>query len=112
MHELSLCRSIVGVVGRHAEAGRVRKVNLQVGRLRQVVPSTLTYCWSLVNEGTDLGDAELCVESVPARIRCAGCDHVTELDTPALICAGCGGTTVEVVTGEEFLITSLELTEV
>jgi len=111
VHELSLCRSIVGVVERHADTARVRRVNLQVGQLRQVVPATLTYCWSLVNADTPLGGSELCIESVPARIRCTGCAGTTELDAPVLVCAHCGGTAVQVVAGEEFLITSLELTE-
>jgi hydrogenase nickel incorporation protein HypA/HybF len=101
----------MGIVQRHAGGREVQAVHLRVGALRQIVPDTLVYCWSLVTEGSPLASATLDVEQIPATIRCASCHHVQELDAPVLVCAGCAGQDVEVVTGEEFLITSLELTE-
>lgn len=112
MHELSICRSIVGIVRKHAGDRPVQTVNLQVGQLRQIVPDTLVYCWSLVCEATDLEGSSLQVESIPARIRCTDCDHIETITLPIMVCPQCGGHQVEVVSGEEFLITSLELAEV
>ncbi|MFC5994651.1 hydrogenase maturation nickel metallochaperone HypA [Pseudonocardia hispaniensis] len=111
MHELSICKSIVDIVNRHAAGRDVRTVHLRVGMLRQIVPDTLVYCWSLVNEETPLAGSSLEVESVPAAIRCTDCNHTQTLDEPILVCANCAGTKVEIVAGEEFLITSLELSE-
>jgi hydrogenase nickel incorporation protein HypA/HybF len=49
---------------------------------------------------------------VPARIRCRSCEQVTDVGAvPVLACGGCGGFDAEVVSGEEFLITSIELGE-
>ena len=48
MHELSLCNAIQGVVERARGDRAVTHVHLQVGQLRQVVPQTLEYCWTLV----------------------------------------------------------------
>lgn len=112
MHELSICQSIADIVTPHAEKAPVRTVHLQVGRLRQIVPETLIYCWSLISENSILDGAELKVESIPATIRCADCDHVSTLEAPIMRCEECTGTKVSIVTGEEFLITSLELAEV
>lgn len=111
MHELSICRSIADVVARHADGRGVRTVHVRIGRLRQIVPDTLVYCWSLVCEQTALDGSRLAVESVPAEIRCRPCDVRRVLDEPLLLCAACGGTDVEVVAGEEFLVTTLELAE-
>lgn len=111
MHELSLCRSIVDIVNRHASGRDVRAVHLQVGQLRQIVPETLTYCWSLMNENTMLADSTLEVESIPAAIRCRSCTGTTTISQPILICGSCEGTDVEIVAGEEFLITTLDLAE-
>lgn len=111
MHELSICRSIVGIVAKHAGDRPVRTVHLRVGHLRQIVPDTLVYCWSLVVQDTPLDGSELRVESVPARIRCDECDHTETLSAPVLRCGNCGGVRVSIVAGEEFLITSLELAE-
>lgn len=112
MHELSICRAITKLVDRHAAGGTVRTVRLRVGELRQIVPDTLTYCWELVTEGSDLESATLEIERVPAAIRCAGCSHEHTLTEPVLVCPNCQGKDVEIVAGEEFLITSLDLMEV
>jgi hydrogenase nickel incorporation protein HypA/HybF len=111
VHELSICKSILDIVDRHAAGREVQTVHLRVGALRQIVPDTLVHCWSLVNEQTALAGSELRVERVPAAIRCRSCAHVQTLDEPILVCDGCGGTEVEIVAGEEFLITALELAE-
>lgn len=111
MHELSICRSIVAVVDQHAAGRGVASVNLQVGELRQIVPDTLVYCWSLVTENTGLATSQLRVERVPAAIRCTACEHRTTLARHVLVCEECGGRDVEIVAGEEFVITSLELVE-
>jgi len=110
VHELSLCRSIANIVGRHAEGRTVSVVRIQIGQLRQVVPDTLVYCWDLVSAGTPLAGSRMDVEGVPARIRCRACGHVAEVgDVPVFACADCGSTDAEIVSGEEFMITSLEL---
>jgi hydrogenase nickel incorporation protein HypA/HybF len=111
VHELSICGSIVDAVRRHADGREVRAVHLRIGQLRQIVPGTLVYCWSLVNEGTPLEATVLEVETVPAAIRCRPCDRAQTLQELLLVCETCGGSDVEVVAGEEFLITTLDLAE-
>ncbi len=111
MHELSICRSIVDVVDRHAAGRGVEVINLQVGELRQIVPDTLVYCWTLVTADTALASSQLRVDRVTAAIRCKACGHGTALTGPILVCEACDGRDVEIVAGEEFLITSLELVE-
>ncbi len=112
MHELSVCGWIAGIVERRAGGREVRVIHLQVGQLRQIVPDTLAYCWDLLSADTTLAGSRLEVESIPARIRCRGCGRTAELgDLPVFACGGCMGMDVEVVAGEEFLITALDLAE-
>lgn len=112
MHELSVCGSIASIAGRHAAGRPVRVIHLRVGRLRQIVPDTLVYCWGLVSADTPLAGSTLELEMVPARIRCRACEAVTEVgDVPVFACASCGGVDAEVMSGEEFLVTSLDLAE-
>jgi len=111
VHELSICKSISDIVGRHAAGRAVGTVHVRIGKLRQIVPETLVYCWSLVSEGTALAGSKIEVESIPVTIRCTSCGHTQVLTEVAFICASCEGRKVEIVTGEEFLITSLELAE-
>lgn len=112
MHELSICGSIADIVTRHAGDRRVETIHVRIGQLRQIVPDTLVYCWSLVSADTPLDGSALEVERVVARIGCQGCGAVSEVgEFPILVCHECGGSDVSVVSGEEFLITSLALAE-
>jgi hydrogenase nickel incorporation protein HypA/HybF len=110
VHELSICSSIADIATRHAAGRTVVAINMRIGQLRQVVPDTLVYCWGLVSADTALAGSRISVEPVPARVRCRSCEQVTDVGAlPVFACGGCGGVDVEVVSGEEFLITSLEL---
>lgn len=110
MHELSLCQQISTVVTKAAEGRPVDTVYLRVGRLRQVVPDTLAYCWGIVTDTTDLSGSRLEIESVPITVSCGDCAHTTEVVHDLILtCASCDSGNVSVTTGEEFMITSLDL---
>ncbi|MBO0802526.1 MAG: hydrogenase maturation nickel metallochaperone HypA [Nocardiopsaceae bacterium] len=110
MHELSLCGSIADIVSRHAEGRTVTVIHVQVGQLRQVVPDTLAFCWEMVSADTALDGSVIEVETVPARMRCRKCGHSDEVgDLPVFACHDCGGIDAEIIAGEEFMVTSLDL---
>jgi hydrogenase nickel incorporation protein HypA/HybF len=107
-----MCESIYEIVDRTAAGRSVALVHLDVGRLRQVVPDTLAYCWSVVAGGTPLAGSSLVVHTVPATLTCRGCASVTTLGVDLLLaCSHCDGTDVDVTSGEEFMLTALELAE-
>ena len=112
MHELSICSSMANIVKKHAAGRSVRTVHVRIGAMRQIVPDTLVYCWSLITESSELEGTQLCVERIPAKIRCTGCGHEQVLDAFTMVCESCTGQAVDLVEGDEFLITSLDLAEV
>lgn len=112
MHELSICHSMLGIVKQHAAGREVRMVHVRIGEMRQIVPDTLAYCWSLVTEDSELAATKLRIERVPAKIRCASCDREQVLSEPLLLCSSSTEHTVNLIEGDEFLITSLELAKV
>ncbi|MCL1922266.1 MAG: hydrogenase maturation nickel metallochaperone HypA [Propionibacteriaceae bacterium] len=110
MHELSLCHSIVAIAEVAARGRRVRVVELDVGNLRQVVPATLAYCWDFVTPSTTLEGSTLKIHSIEGTLKCQDCLKETTLrDTPILVCDFCESTKVDILTGEEFMVTSLVL---
>jgi hydrogenase nickel incorporation protein HypA/HybF len=109
MHELSLADAIVQICCEHARGRRVVKVELRVGRLRQVVPDALAFAFELVAEGTAVEGAELEIEEMPIRISCSACGIETQVDGFPLACGRCGRLDVDVLTGEEFHVESLEI---
>ena len=109
MHELALADAIVRIADEHAAGRRVLKVEVKVGRLRQVVPSALAFAFELVAQGTSVEGAELELEDVEAEGRCRDCGAETHLREFPLTCGACGGLGVDVIKGQELLVESLEL---
>ncbi|MFZ4374361.1 MAG: hydrogenase maturation nickel metallochaperone HypA [Mycobacterium sp.] len=111
MHELSLCRAIAGVVKHHAGDRRVDVVRVRVGALRQVVPDSLAFCWTIVRDGENMPGAELELELVPAEVQCRGCGQQSEIESRwSVACPQCTSADVTLVHGEEFLVTSVDVT--
>ena len=112
MHELSLSSAIVNTVVKHAAGRRVTVVDLRVGRLRQVVPDTLDFYFGFVAQGTVCEGATLNQELLAAVLRCRACEREWEIDFPAFRCPTCKGADVDVVSGNEFEVESIEIEEV
>jgi len=111
MHELSIAASVVEIVCRHADGRRVSKVELKVGQLRQVVPSSLAFSFELVAQGTVTEGAELELHSVPVVAACRACSSETELHGFPFQCAACSGFDLQILTGEELEVNSIECSE-
>jgi len=108
VHELSLAGAVIDTVERHAAGRRVTAVHLQVGHLRQVVPASLAFYFEHVARGTVCDGARLEQELVPARLRC-GCGHEWALEAIDFRCAACGASGATVVSGDEFLVESIDV---
>jgi hydrogenase nickel incorporation protein HypA/HybF len=106
MHELSVAESILAVAERHARGREIRRVEVAVGHLRQVVPSALEFAFELLAPGVELEIVE-----VPAAGRCRACGRESRLDGFPLVCPACNSAGVEVVAGEELRIESLDVEE-
>jgi hydrogenase nickel incorporation protein HypA/HybF len=109
MHELSLAQAIVAIAEEHSDGRPVARVELAVGRLRQIVPDALLFSFELVAQGTIADGAELAIEEIPVGVACRACAETTEVDSFPFACARCGGIDVEVTDGEQFHVTALEL---
>lgn len=112
MHELALCQAIADVVQSHADGRHVDVVRVRVGALRQVVPESLSFCWTMVRDFADMPDAELELELIGAEVRCRSCRQDSQITSRwSLLCPHCGSVDVQVLRGEEFLVTSLDVSD-
>jgi hydrogenase nickel incorporation protein HypA/HybF len=111
VHELSIAQAIVDVASRNGGGKRVTRVYVQIGHLRQVVPSALEFSFELCAHGTSVEGARLEVEQVPVGVTCRRCGQPSEPEGFPLACRACGDLDVTVVQGEELLVESLELDE-
>lgn len=110
VHEVALSTQLAGVVTRAAQGRKVRVINLRIGALRQVVPTSMEYAWGFVTAGTALEGARLAIDWRPGVIECAA-GHRTTLDPHAYLDLGCPlcEQPTTVIQGEEFQVVDLEV---
>ena len=111
MHELSIADAIVQIALRHAGGRPVTAVEVSIGHLRQVVPSSLQFSFELLCSGTPLEGARLEMHEIAPRGRCRECDTESEWNDFPLRCAQCGELDVELLAGDELTVDALELEE-
>lgn len=108
MHEMSIALAVIEQVEAAAARSGERAaltVRLRVGELAGVVPDALAFAFEVARAETVLCDAELVVESVPGRARCAGCAVEWAVGVPPdLCCPTCAGATAELLCGRELQI--------
>ncbi len=112
MHELSVCHAMVtqleGIARGHGARG-VRRVYLSIGPLSGVEPQLLAQAFPLACAGSLARLAELTIETLPVRVHCDTCGE----DSPALpnrlVCGVCGDWHTRLISGDELLLTSVEL---
>jgi len=112
MHELSLCQALmeqVARVAREQRAQRIVSVTVRIGPLAGVEPALLASAYPLASAGTLAADSRLVIERSRVRVRCLECGAETDAEAGRMLCGVCGQWRVQVVSGEELLLASVEL---
>jgi hydrogenase nickel incorporation protein HypA/HybF len=108
MHEMAITQSVVEAVCEHAAGRRVLSVRIEIGALCAVVPDSVRFCFDLATEGTVADGARLDLDIPPGSARCRDCGLHFAVADPILLCR-CGSADVEVLTGRELKILSMEV---
>ena len=111
MHELTLVSSIYDVINEKIKEYSVNKViqiNLIVGELTCVEDMTMNACFEMYVQATPLEGAKLVIERVPIKVRCRICGNEYVTKVPFSDCAACGSKNIEIISGKEFYIDSIE----
>jgi hydrogenase nickel incorporation protein HypA/HybF len=115
MHEMGLALEIIDIATASIPAdmagARVARVNLAVGRMSAVVPESLRFCFEVARRDTPLEGAELHIREIPVTARCKDCRHLWAIDEPVFRCPICESATIEIVSGRELDIQSIEIQE-
>jgi hydrogenase nickel incorporation protein HypA/HybF len=116
VHELSICHGILEVATAAVDAlplprPRVARVTVKIGRLTAVVPDTLSYYFDLLTPGSALDGAALVIEEIPIRGHCGDCSAGFEIETLTFTCPRCGSGLVELLSGRELEVVSLDTAE-
>ena len=112
MHELSVCQSIVQQavdIARQNSAYAINKIDLAIGPLAGVNIQLLTHAFPIASAGTLAEPAILNISELPIKIKCQKCSLESDAKANRLICAHCGDWHTTLISGDEMLITSIEL---
>ncbi|MBL4855263.1 MAG: hydrogenase maturation nickel metallochaperone HypA [Robiginitomaculum sp.] len=108
MHEMGITKNIVSIVAEHAKTQKVKRVQLEIGKLSAVMPDALQFCFDVVAKGTVLEGATLEIIEVVGRAKCRACGAEVELHQIVTACT-CGSRDLERLSGEELNIKEMEL---
>ena len=112
MHELSLATALVEqalrAAAEQAPGRRVSEVRAEAGELSGAVPELLVEAFAAAAEGTALAGAKLRVRRLGAEFECLSCARRFGVGE-AVGCPACGSQDVELRSGREIRLVSLEV---
>ena len=112
MHEMSIVASILETVLQEAKKHRVNKVTsikLRVGELRQIIPETLQFCYSIATQGTIADGSEIFIAQEPIVAKCKRCGESFEVENYSFICPDCNLADAEIISGDELILETIEM---
>jgi hydrogenase nickel incorporation protein HypA/HybF len=111
MHELSIATSIHELARQRVPAGNVlRSVTIRAGPLRGIDCQAMEFAWRAATTGTDAEGAQLHLQLMPWRMRCARCGYDFSTTNPSQPCE-CGSTSTRPIGGDDLLLISIEVDE-
>ena len=115
MHEMGIALQIIEIATESipADAGdvRVEKINLKIGKLAAVVADSLRFCFDVAIKDTPLEGAKLSIQELPVMAQCKDCGTQWTIDSPAFICENCQSGALEILSGRELDIESIEISQ-
>jgi len=115
MHEMGIALQIVEIatasLPSEMEGIKVEKVNLKIGKLAAVVPASLRFCFEVVTKDTPFAGSTLDIKEVPVVVKCRSCHSEWTVTGPDFTCKTCKDGEVDILTGREIEIISLEVAE-
>jgi hydrogenase nickel incorporation protein HypA/HybF len=115
MHEMGIAQQLVQIamdsIPEDIENPKVEILNLKIGKLASVVEHSLTFCIEIITKDTPLENVRLNIDFVPVMVHCKSCDNKWEVTGAVFKCPFCEDGDVQMLTGREIEITSLELAD-
>jgi hydrogenase nickel incorporation protein HypA/HybF len=112
MHEHSITQSMLNLVLEQAEkakAKKVGKINLVIGGMTGVVSECVQFYFDFLRRGTIAEGATLAIKAVSTQARCRGCGKLFEPAEFDWTCPNCRGNNIEIVSGKELFVESIEV---
>lgn len=114
MHEMSIAQNILDIVREEMERHKVKKlqaINVAVGEMSAVVPSSLSFCWKVMIDGTDLAETKFNIRVVPLTYRCFDCGEEFTAEELTFECPHCRAEKPRLTAGRELTVENIEVAD-
>jgi hydrogenase nickel incorporation protein HypA/HybF len=90
---------------------QVVRIQLQVGELRDFTEEWMQRYFDYLSRGTIAEGGKISIKRIPVTVKCIECAYSFNADIRQdnILCPDCGSTKNELVSGDEFLIESIEV---
>lgn len=112
MHELAVTQNILDIVlkeAKSAQANKVTRINLVIGDLSGIVSDCVQFYFDFLQKGNATEGATLDFKLVPVELRCRDCQTAFKPEDSAWVCPNCKGTNLDVISGRECYVESIEV---
>ncbi len=114
VHELSIMGSVLDIVLENAtknNAAKVKKINLRIGMLSDVIPDWAQTYFDMLSKDTMADGALLDIERVPVLIKCRQCGNEFGFSDGdwRFTCDKCESSDIELLQGRELAVASIEI---
>jgi len=82
MHELSIAQSILDMVKQNVPKEnntQVKSVKVRVGKLSNVLPDSLLFCFEAITKDTAFDKTKLIINNIPLILECKDCGKLSEI---------------------------------
>lgn len=110
MHEMPIAAAIVEQAVEAARphgATRIESIEVEIGRMRQVVDEALQVAFAAVSQGTIAEGARLEVVEIEMEALCQVCGHTFRPEIDLYVCPQCGQANVRITAGNDMILKSI-----
>jgi len=111
MHELSIIEDIFKTLLQVAKDNKLTKIStvkLKIGKMRQVIPETLSAAFDSVSKKTIVENATLDVKYIPIKAHCNDCSQDSLVKDLHFFCPKCNSTNINIIEGKEIILDSVD----
>jgi hydrogenase nickel incorporation protein HypA/HybF len=112
MHDYSITESLLSLAlekANEAGAAKITRINLVIGELSGVVSECVQFYFDAISRDTIASGAQIEFEMKPTRVRCHKCQAVFAPRNSDWSCPDCHEMGIEIVSGRECFMESIEV---
>jgi hydrogenase nickel incorporation protein HypA/HybF len=111
MHELSIAQEIIGIAEQYYSSDndeRVKSIKVKIGKLQNVLPDSLEFCFNALIQNSKMENAKMIIDHIPIKLECKNCGGISEQDGFLFACPKCGGSAINIISGNELTVSEIE----